>query len=625
MSRPGRNKRKANGKPPARKHFLSKWFPFLFFLMAFFLYINTINFGYVLDDSIYTTGNKYVQKGISSFFDMVGKGTLYGFDGSNTADYRPLVLMNFAFEKTLFGNSSTVNHFINIFIYALLCALLFTLLRRLFIDFPVYVPLIIAALFVLHPLHTEVVANIKSRDELLCLLFGLITMHYVLKYEQSKKTLFLSLGCSSFVLCLLSKENGFAFLGLIPLILFFFTEASIKRISLVVMPFILAAGAVMLLRLLILDSLFINNGLLIINNSLMAATSIGDRFATCFTILLYALKLLFFPVHLSWDYSYNTFPIVGWKNALPVFSLLIHLVLLFIALSYLRKKNIFSFAILFYFISYFITSNLVIPIGSSFAERFLFTPSLAFCIVMPFLLARILKIDLKTTSASGAKWLIGILLLVSLLYIFRTVDRNAVWKDSQTLDASGIETAPNSARTHYAYADDYKKMFTKSDSPEEKKKLAKIALTEYQKSLDIYNRDNTINSDIYFNMGMIIYSMGDAANGISLIEKAISFNPKSTEVLYNLGLIYLDRKDYALALHYLMTASVYDPQNADILGYIGLCYQNMKNYSTSIKYYEKALMYKPSYVNIMINLSRIYYELGDTIKALRYREQASKF
>jgi tetratricopeptide (TPR) repeat protein len=597
----------------------SRWLTFIFFLLAFLLYLNTLKFDYVLDDSIYTLNNKFVQEGVSGFSNIVTKGTLYGYDGSNTADYRPVVLMNFALEKSIFGNSSTVNHFFNIFIYALLSVFLFKILLRIFRNYALYVPVCITALFIFHPLHTEVVANIKSRDEILCMLFGLMTLLWLFDYYDKNNLRYLVLSCCSFFLCLLSKENGFAYLGLIPLVLYFFSGAPIKKITLTIIPFLVIAGLVLGIRWMVLDSLFLNKELIPINNSLMAASNTGERLATCFTILLYALKLLIFPVTLSWDYSYNTFKVVGWNNLTAIISLLIHIGLLVIGIIGLKRKNIFSFAIFFYFIAYFMTSNLVFHIGSSFAERFLFTPSIAFCIAMPFVLSVIFRIDLKNPDWFEAKKILGILTIISILFIIKTIVRNGIWKDNLTLDASGILTAPDSARTHYAYADDFAKMISKSNSLEERKKFAKIALTEYQKSLDLYNKDSSHCSDVYYNMGMIRYYTGDTLPGISLIEKAISYNPKWVEPSYNLGVIFYSIKNYSSALRYLLNASDNDPKNADILGYIGLCYQEMKNYNASIPYYEKALQFKPSYTNIRLNLSKIYYELGDTAKALKYR------
>ena len=104
----------------------SNWLPLVFFLLAFFIYSNTLKHQYAQDDDIYTRKNSFIQKGISSFPDLIKQGSLVGFDHTNVSDYRPFVLVNFALEKTLFGNNPKANNFFNVLFYALLCVLLFS-------------------------------------------------------------------------------------------------------------------------------------------------------------------------------------------------------------------------------------------------------------------------------------------------------------------------------------------------------------------------------------------------------------------------------------------------------------------------------------------------------------------
>ena len=598
-----------------------KWLPVVFFLMAFFVYANTLKHEYALDDDIYTRKNTFIQKGISSFSDLVGKGTLVGFDGTNVSDYRPLIMVNFALEKSLFGNKPAANHFFNVLFYALLCAFLFVFLKKLFKDYPVFVPALITALFVLHPLHTEVVANIKSRDELLCMFFGLLALKDIFDYQQNNKIRFLIYSCIAFFLSLSCKESGFAYLGLIPLVLYFFTDASLKRIALLTTPFVAVAAINLLIRVSILDSLLLHKTLVVMDNSLMAATNATDSLATNFTMLFHALTLLFFPVTLSWDYSFNQFPIVSWSDATAIASLLIHLGLLVFAMATFKKKNIFSFAILFYFVASFITSNLLIKIGSSFSERFLFTPSLAFCIVLPFLLAKLFKLDLKNSTLSNASKLVGIIAVVCLLFAFKTVDRNPVWKNNSTLFASGVETSPNSARTHYAYANEFREKVEASTDPYEKGEAAKTALSEFNKGLAIYPNDERI----YYNMGVVYYATGDIDNATKMYKRALQLKPDYAEALNNYGVIIFNTKDYTNALSYFIKSTKSKSDYTDAFANAGACYFNMKDFKGSIPYFEGALKINPANVNVMRNLAMVYTNLGDTAKANYYTTQSNLY
>jgi tetratricopeptide (TPR) repeat protein len=599
----------------------SAWIPFLFFILAFLIYANTLQNRYAQDDDIYTRKNTFVQKGISSFPDLVNQGSLVGFDGTNVSDYRPLVLVNFALEKSLFGNNPKTHHFFNILFYGLICAVLILFLQQLFKNYPPYVPILIGLLFLLHPIHTEVVANIKSRDELLCFLFGLLALKYAYSHVMLQNTKHLIFASLAFFCSLLCKENGFVFLPLIALILYYFTSLKPLQIFKITLPFIVLALVNMLIRFAVLDSIFLNKSLIVMDNSLMAAQNYSEQLATNFTMLLHALWLLFFPLNLSYDYSFNQFPIVDWSNLEALVSLLLHLALLVLAVIGFRKKSIYSFAILFYFIAYSLTSNLVFKIGSSFAERFLFAPSLAFCIVLPFLLAKILKIDLKQISFSKASNLLAILALVFILFSIKTYSRNKVWKDNPTLFESGLESAPNSARVHFAYANEFREKVEASQDMYQKADAAKIALSSFSKGLSIYDKDERI----YYNMGVIYYNLNQIDSAKAVYTKALQLKPDYPEALNNLGVIYFNAKDYPEALKYFTKSTESNPNYADAFANLGACYHNSGEVEKAIPFYEQALKLNPVNTNIMRNLSIAFNAIGDTAKANFYSSQASLY
>ena len=598
---------------------LKKRWTYLIFLIAFLTYANTITFEYACDDNMYTTENTFVQKGISAFPDLISKGTLYGFNGTNIGDYRPVVLINFALEKSLFGNSPKAGHFFNVLIYALLCVFLFRFLLRLFKDYPLYISILITVLFILHPIHTEVVANIKSRDELLCMLFGILSLDLVYKYYGNKNVRLLIFSGIFFFISIMSKENGFSYLGLIPLVLYFFTNATFRQIFLLTIPFIVVTGIAYILRMSVLDSNQFTKPFEVWQNSLMAATNLPDQLATIFTMLLHALYLLFLPITLSWDYSFNHFPIVHWTNMKAILSIVIYIFLAVVAISGFRKKSIYSFAILFYFITYFITSNLVLKIGTSFADRFLFSPSLAFCIALPFLLFKLFRIDSKNTSLQGARNIITILTIVSVLYAFRTIDRNSDWKDNKTLHASGLETAPNSAWVHYIYAIDFEEKVNAAANINEKNDAAKIALDEFQKSINI-NPGFLI---AYYEKGSVYKSIGDFDNATKMFKKSLELKPDFADAQYDYGTILFLKKDYTTALDYFIKATENNPKNGKAFLAAGACYRSLFDYKNAITYFEKALQFVPGNYDLIQNISVLCKAVGDTAKANYYASQIS--
>ena len=95
----------------------------------------------------------------------------------------------------------------NILLFALTCAVVFLLLRRLFQKHHPLLPLLATALFTVHPVHTEVVANIKSRDEILSFLNLSLSMLLMLQFCDKKQWWRIAAASVFFYLALLSKEK----------------------------------------------------------------------------------------------------------------------------------------------------------------------------------------------------------------------------------------------------------------------------------------------------------------------------------------------------------------------------------------------------------------------------------
>ncbi|MEM6724852.1 MAG: hypothetical protein AAF598_12485, partial [Bacteroidota bacterium] len=155
--------------------------------LAFLLYANTLGHDFVLDDDIITRKNSLVQKGFAGIPEIFTHGYLYGFNGMNDQSYRPLVLVNLAIETALFGQKSSVHHFFNVLLYALSCFFLLAFARRLLGKEGMYWAFGACLLFTAHPIHTEVVANIKSRDEILSFLFVILSLDQLIRYAEGRE------------------------------------------------------------------------------------------------------------------------------------------------------------------------------------------------------------------------------------------------------------------------------------------------------------------------------------------------------------------------------------------------------------------------------------------------------
>ncbi|MEO6883679.1 MAG: tetratricopeptide repeat protein [Bacteroidia bacterium] len=595
--------KKANDSILPSKRFLVPSFIFLF---CFLLYGNTLNHDYALDDDIYTKKNVFVQQGFSAFKDIFNKGSLYGFNKANDSNYRPLTLLDFMTEVSVFGMDPHVSHFFNVLFFSLTCLLLYKLMQLLFKEYHASIPIFITLLFACHPVHTEVVANIKSRDEILVLLFGVSSFYLMMRYYEKPEKIFYIGSFIAFTCAIFSKEDGLTFLLIIPLMLYFFTSMEIKKIIRLTLPFLGMIVLYMIIRSWILSSVTFNDKIVVMNNALMAAKSTSSMLATNFEMLGKYIYLLFVPYPLSWDYSFNQIPIVTWSSWSAIFSLLLYTAMAAYILWKIRKKDVYAFALLFYLITLFLESNLVVKIGSTFAERFLYMPSLALCIALPLLLAKALKINPHQKIWKQTSTFNTILIGILIVYAFILIPRNRVWENNFTLFQSGVLTSPNSARTHGALASAYRDQAEAAINPQNKQQLFQQAVNEYAKTLAIYNQD----PDAYYNLGVTFYECGLQDSAMKMYQKTIALNPKYTNALNNLGVIYFNKKEYDNAIHYLTIALSMDTNYLDPIVNIGASYQNENNYTKAIYYYNKGLQKSPNNQSILKNLSNMYNGIG---------------
>ncbi|HKF25108.1 MAG TPA: hypothetical protein VKB24_04005, partial [Candidatus Acidoferrum sp.] len=132
-------------------------------LMAFLLYGNTLLYGFVYDDHFQIEGNPYVHS-----FRYVGQiftTTVWSFQGTEgqTNYYRPLMTFGYLLCDRVFQSSPIGFHLLNLLLNCVVVYLVFALSAALFRDESV--ALAAAAIFALHPVHTEVVAWIAAVTE----------------------------------------------------------------------------------------------------------------------------------------------------------------------------------------------------------------------------------------------------------------------------------------------------------------------------------------------------------------------------------------------------------------------------------------------------------------------------
>lgn len=383
----------------------------------------------------------------------------YWYNTPNGSLYRPLTTFSYLFNYAILGNGPRPAgyHWVNFAIHAVNVSLVFLLALVLLEGAaPAFA---VAALWSLHPILTESVANIVGRADLLAafgVLAGLLCYLRAAASSGSRRCAWLVALTLAAAIGIFSKESGIVVLAVIPLYDLAFRSSAPWRLR---VPGYLAAGLPVLVYLTVRAQVLAKLPAVVTpvtDNPLIGADFWTARL-TAVKVLGRYLAVLVWPGSLSCDYSYNQIPLFSrhfnaedWKTILAL-ALLIGIAATGMV-CYRRARPVFFF-IFFFFVTLAPTANLVILIGAIMAERFLYLPSIGFigCLVWLVLAARRhVGQPILAAARFGAPAALG---LMGIAFCARTLARNTDWQNAQSLWTSAVETSPASFKTHGNLAD----------------------------------------------------------------------------------------------------------------------------------------------------------------------------
>ncbi|MCC6725078.1 MAG: tetratricopeptide repeat protein [Saprospiraceae bacterium] len=645
------------------------------FLLGFLLYANTLLHDYAVDDAIVIYDNEFTTKGTAGFAGLLKYDTFRGFfkvEGKEKlvsgGRYRPLTPLMYATEVQLFAPKKRdvagqpmkdkdgdtvydpneggqlnavkfVGHLINVLLYGLTGVLVFWFLLKILspdgkptgsTGFGPFVALAAAALFVAHPIHTEVVANVKGRDEIVSLLGSLAALYLSLKAFYEGKNGLNVAAAVAFFLALLSKENAITFLAIVPLTYWFFTKASTSKIIVQTVPFLAGAAVFLAIRFAVLGADFggtprelMNNPFLKLVGNQYVDFSFAEKTATNFFTLGKYLVLLLFPHPLSHDYYPRAIEIMNFGNVSVILSVLVHLALLVFALVRLPKRDVLSYAILFYLVTLSIASNFIFPIGTNMNERFLYMPSIGFALLVGVLVYRM--------TGSWGKPKVAVMAIGGLVILAlgaKTMSRNAAWKDNFTLFTTDIKTVPNSAKLRNATGGELVAQSLKPENAARKNEMLKEAvghLTEAMKIHPGYKNPLLI-------MGNAYNYLQEYEASIQAYEQALKLDPDYTEARNNLAITYRQagqffgekKGDIQKAFTYLNKAYELNPNEYETLRLLGVANGVSGNGQKAVEFFSKALELEPKNAAAYYNLASAYYNIGQPDKTAELMAKAKE-
>ena len=580
----------------------------LFWLLsvaAFILFSPTIKYGFVLDDLAVIENNRFVQEGFGGIPDLFSTFYWKGFWDANAGLYRPLSMVMFAIEWALSPNNPGIHHFVNVLLYALTIGTLFKLLLKVLSNYSVWVSFAITLIFMVHPSHTEVVANIKSRDEILCFLFFLLTFLSLLKARNGKpvdiiKTVLL------FFACLLSKEAGIMYLPIFGLYFWMVKKESVGLTIRKLFPLLVISGVWLILHYVVISSDPVPPAQYTYHDNSLVACENGSRVATGIGILGRYMFECVAPFHLSYDYSYNQLPCLSFTS-LPVICTLVVLLLAgFVVLRTRKSKPEIAFGILFFLISIAFVTNIFFLIGATYGNRLIYAPCLGIILSIVIAVFNLFK------TGQSVKWQsAGVLfsVVVGIIFCVKTSQRNKAWESNTTLFTADLKNSPNSARVQFNYG--VTMMNEAGDDSTANKQQLQLAASSFKKAVSI----DSLDAGSYINLGVVYYRLKQFKQSVLYSQKAISINPNDTLPYGNLGDAYFALKDYGKAGDALKTTIEWKDATAAHFKRYGVANFNLKRYNEAIIGFKKGLQKFPDDTEMAANLGSAYGSAANYAKA----------
>lgn len=609
-------------------------------LFGFILYGNTFGNGSAFDDKVVINQNEYVQSGLSGIPHILTGESYESFSKQQRIGnpltggrYRPLSIVTFAIEQQFLGpnesiqtqkdeasikaiqqkqeNDMHLRHFVNTVLYILTTIVLLIFFRKIIFPGAPLLSLAGALLFLVHPVHTEVVANVKSRDEILSLLFILLTLIYAHEFTQREKYGDKIKAMVFFFLALLSKEYALVLVVLLPIFLFVTTTYAPRKIISSLLLFLVPLAIYLALRFSSVSATSAGADDEIMNNPYLFAT-MPQRYASIFAVLLRYLKILFWPAILSADYSYKQIPYSDFSDPAVWASIAIYAVMGIVAVILIMRRHITGLGFAIFLLFLVPVCNLFVNVGAPMGERFLFHSSVGLCIVLAWGLGQILT-KISDDQKKQFLWAACIAPLV-LLSAFKTTARNRDWASDATLFLHDVNTVPNSiiANCNAGAAWIDKADMTKDTALE--KQCLRNGLPFLTKAISMHHKYVLA----YINRGIIYYRLGSYENALSdcdTVNKYFPTNPALGYLSYSLSDHYFKlglnagrANDAAHAIENFRKGVEAAPHDADLWYNLGYAYYSDNQWLQAKKAFNMTLSFKPGHQQARNMLAKLQQE-----------------
>jgi tetratricopeptide (TPR) repeat protein len=549
-------------------------------VLAFAAYGNSLSNGFVWDDHQQILSNPSMKSGapLAPLFTADARFTSHSQSFQNT-DYRPLQMLTYRLLFSSLGADAGAFHLCSV-LFAIACAIAaFFMFLQLTRRLPL--ALAAAALFVLHPVHTEAVDWIAALPELGFSLFLLVSFALFLKGRVSSQTrstnywLALTFSCLSYVLALLWKETAVVFPVLIAGYVWLMErDGEQQNYSHRLRSMLLASAPYVGVLL----------GYLGLRTYLLGTAGASSRnwALTPVQLAINAISLmeqywakLAFPLQLNAYYSFS--PIRSLASGRATTVVLIALAAIAIVIVLLRRRSLTRsmaladasqnnfrltvFAAFWTLITLLPVMNLGALGRNPFTERYLFLPSAGFCLLVALVASwAIEKTPLRIRRFLGP----GLLTAALVCFLIETVERNPEWKDDLTIFSAALPLSPDAPFVHNMIATQESNDSTPS-SDAEQHFLRAAALAEEQTPPD---RLDAVTA--YRGLAWIDANRSQYPQAFSLLTKASDIDPEDADTDGEKGLILARSGNGLAAMPLLERSLAAEPDNENVLSALGM-------------------------------------------------------
>ncbi|XP_069821677.1 protein O-mannosyl-transferase TMTC1 isoform X1 [Dendropsophus ebraccatus] len=587
-------------------------------------------------------------------------------DNTSHKSYRPLCVLSFRANMYWSGLEPFYFHAVNVMLHCTVSALLGYICSTIVFQDRKQA-LASALLFAVHPVHTEAVAGIVGRaDVMACLLFLLAFLCYTRSVDMNPppdcfpgttSPLLLLLSLFLGTCAMLVKETGVTVFGVCVVYdlqilclrrsLTYRASKQSRNMWAVAAPFLKRVLLVSCHVSVVLGfRVYMMGGSMPLfseqDNPASFSPYLLSRFLTFSYLLVFNAWLLLGPLTLCYDWQVGSIPLVHsvW-DIRNVSTLLLLAVLLSLGLHCLTGNKRTGHrevvvGLLFLVFPFIPASNLFFRVGFVVAERVLYMPSMGFCILCVHGMKRLSS----RVGPRGSSAITSCFLLLLVLFSCKSVLQSECWRSREALFRSGVQTLPHNAKVHYNYANFLKDQNRKAEAINH----YKIVLRLYPQHSSALNNLGTLTTNVtaaeeyyrkaleispqhsraLFNLGNLLRTQGRNEEAELLLRESILHGPYFADAYSSLGSLLADQKRYQEAEEVYLMGIKNCPESSDLQNNYGVFLVDVGSPQKAVSHYLLALRLRPNHHVAMLNLGRLYRSLNQNSEAEMWYKKALK-